>query len=129
MKVKGTFEVSLSPLESSFQGVGELNIGRLSIDKKFEGDLSATSKGEMLSARSEDGQAGYVALEQVIGQLDGKSGSFALQHFGTWSPPNQSLKLEVVPGSGRGELSGLSGTMEIIIEEGQHYYEFDYQIG
>jgi hypothetical protein len=101
----------------------------MSIEKTFSGALSALSKGEMLTATtSVEGSAGYVAIEQVTGTLSGKSGSFVLQHFGTMSQDQNFLLLEVVPSSGTGDLAGLSGKMSIRMEEGQHFYDFDYEL-
>ena len=101
----------------------------MSIDKTFHGELEAISKGEMLSVMtSTQGSAGYVAVEQVIGNLSGKKGSFVLQHFGTMSKGEDRLILEVVPDSASGELSGLVGKMAITIEDGQHFYEFEYEL-
>ena len=101
----------------------------LSIDKTFHGELNATSKGEMLSAMTAtQGSAGYVAIEQVVGELSGKKGSFVLQHYGTMSKSDDFLLLEVVPDSGTNELGGISGKMAIKIEEGQHFYEFEYKL-
>ena len=125
MKIKGTFEVKLTPLDYPHEAKDGLQLGRLSIDKTFYGVLEAKSLGEMISAVS-GSSAGYVALEQVSGSLDGRTGSFALQHFGLMKPDGKRLELVVVPGSGRAELEGITGSMEIIIEEGKHYYEFDY---
>lgn len=129
MKASGKFTVNLKPLAFYTQGEDGVNLGRMSIDKTFHGELEATSQGEMLSAMTAvPGSAGYVALEQVIGSLSGKQGSFVLQHFGTMSKGKDRLILEVVPDSGSGELAGLVGKMTIKIEEGQHYYEFDYEL-
>ncbi len=127
MKITGTFEIKLAPLESYAEGQNGISLGRMSIDKQFSGELNAVSKGEMLTARTTiQGSAGYVAIEQVIGVLSGKSGSFVLQHYGSMSAGNSDLTLEVVPDSGSGELAGLSGAMKIINDNGQHRYEFDY---
>ena len=129
MKISGTFEVSLNPLDIYAQGEDGINLGRMSIDKKFAGELSASSKGEMLSAMTPvKGSAGYVAIEQVSGTLSSRKGSFVLQHFGTMNRGNDRLILEVVPNSGTGELSGLTGKMTINIDGGRHYYEFDYEL-
>ncbi|HIP69931.1 MAG TPA: DUF3224 domain-containing protein [Anaerolineae bacterium] len=129
MKASGKFAVNLKPLDFYIQGEAGVNLGRMSIDKTFHGELEATSQGEMLSAMTTvSGSAGYVALEQVIGSLSGKQGSFVLQHFGTMSKGKDRLILEVVSDSGSGELAGLAGKMTIKIEEGQHYYEFDYEL-
>ncbi|MCC6745870.1 MAG: DUF3224 domain-containing protein, partial [Acidobacteria bacterium] len=77
---RGGFDVSLTPLES---GAGN-ELGRMSIDKTFHGELDATSLGEMLAAMTAvHGSAGYVAIEKVTGKLGGRDGSFVLQHSGT----------------------------------------------
>ena len=129
MKIQGKFDVTLNPLETFAAGVEGLMLGRLSIEKTFHGDLSAKSRGEMLSAKTTvKGSAGYVAIEQVEGSLSGKKGSFALQHFGIMNSGQSRLILEVVPDSGTRELVGLSGSMEIKIESGQHFYVFEYQL-
>ena len=124
---KGTFEVKLSPQgpDEHFEGGG---LGRMSIDKVFAGDLEGTSRGQMLSAMSEvKGSAGYVAIERVTGTLDGRSGSFVLQHSGTMSGGAGETVVAVVPDSGTDGLTGLEGRMTIIIGEG-HGYEFEYSL-
>lgn len=129
MKASGEFQVKLQPMDSYAKGTEGINIGRMSIDKTFSGDLVATSQGEMLSAMTTvKGSAGYVAIEQVSGSLSGKQGNFVLQHFGTMNQGKDRLVLEVTPDSGSGELKGLSGKMLIKIENGKHFYEFDYEI-
>ncbi|MBT8071634.1 MAG: DUF3224 domain-containing protein [Xanthomonadales bacterium] len=129
MKVTGKFEVELNPLETYAQGKDEINLGRMSIDKTFSGELEASSCGEMLTAMTPvQGSAGYVAIEQVSGSLSGKRGSFVLQHFGIMNMGSDRLLLEVVPGSGTDQLSGLSGEMAIRIEDGQHYYDFEFEL-
>jgi len=127
MKISGKFDVSLEPMETYVKGLDGSNIGRMSIDKVFHGELSAKSKGEMLNIlTSVKGSAGYVAIEQVIGSLSGKKGSFVLQHYGVMSNESNNLVLEVIPDSGAGELVGLSGQMIIRNDNGQHYYDFNY---
>ena len=129
MKIKGPFEVDLKPMDSYTDGSDGNSLGRMSIDKTFSGELSGTSKGQMLTAMTDvDGSAGYVAIEQVVGEISGKKGSFVLQHFGTMSRGSDRLILEVVADSGTGELKGLSGEMKIIREGGKHFYEFDFDL-
>ena len=129
MKIKGEFEVKLNPIEGYAKGAGGINMQRMSLDKTFHGTLDASSKGEMLSARTPvDGSAGYVAIEQVIGELAGKKGSFVLQHFGIMDKGKDRLILEVIPDSGTDELEGLSGQMKIDIRDGKHFYEFDFEL-
>jgi hypothetical protein len=124
----GTFEVKVIPQEPD-EKVGDPSVGRLSLDKQFEGDLKATSKGQMLAAGTDvQGSAGYVALERVSGTLHGESGTFALQHSGTMTRGDAQLTITVVPDSGTGQLVGLAGKMSINIVDGKHLYEFDYTL-
>jgi hypothetical protein len=121
----GTFDVKMTP-QAAEEGMA---VGRFSLDKQFHGDLEGTSKGEMLAISSAvPGSAGYVAIEQVTGKLNGKSGTFALQHTGTMTRGVGQLSITVVPDSGTGELVGLSGKLDIKITEGKHFYEFDFTI-
>lgn len=129
MKISGKFDVELNELEGYSKGEHGVSLGRRSLDKTFYGKLEAKSKGEMLSAFTPvKGSAGYVAIEQVQGILKGKKGSFVLQHFGTMKQGKDRLILEVVPDSGTGELKGLKGEMKINIEDGTHFYEFEYEL-
>jgi hypothetical protein len=101
----------------------------MSIEKQFEGDLEATSKGEMLTAGSAvKGSAGYVAIERVSGTLHGRRGTFVLQHNGVMNRGAPGLTVSVVPDSGTGELAGLSGTMSIDLSGGKHAYELTYTL-
>lgn len=96
----GTFDVKIKP--QADEGVGDPAVGRMSIDKQFHGDLEGTSLGQMLAAMTDvKGSAGYVAIDRVKGTLQGRTGTFALQH---------------------------TGTMSINIVDGKHWYEFDYTL-
>ena len=151
MQARGTFDVKLNPLpvvaaaeitpspdtkagtatESRKEPpAGEAQLGRMSIDKQFHGELEATSKGEMLTAMTDvKGSAGYVAIERVTGTLAGRNGAFTLQHTGTMTRGAPELSVTVVPDSGTAQLSGLTGKMTIRIEPGgKHFYEFDFSL-
>jgi hypothetical protein len=124
----GGFEVRIAPLETFNKDHGAM-LGRMSIEKKFEGDLEGTGKGEMLTGGDpKTGSAGYVAMEQVTGTLHGKKGTFLLQHNGSMNRGEHELTINVVPESGTGELTGLTGMLAIKIENGQHFYEFEYTL-
>ena len=126
---KGTFEVKASQQKPDNTDAEAANIGRMSLDKQYHGDLEGTGKGEMLAAGTEvKGSAGYVAMERVTGTLHGRSGSFVLQHNGTMTRGTPELTITVVPDSGTGQLVGLAGKMKIIITDGKHSYEFDYAL-
>lgn len=123
----GTFEVKAATLEP--YNKGDKLLGRNVVDKRFQGDLEATSIVEMLSAGTEvKGSGGYVAIEKVTGTLGGRKGTFVLQHSGTMNRGALQLSVTVVPDSATGDLAGLSGKMNIIIENGNHRYDFEYQL-
>ncbi len=127
-RADGTFEVSVVP--QTDEHAAAAGLGRLTLDKTFSGDLDAKSQGQMLAAGTAvKGSAGYVAIERVEGTLQGRRGSFILQHSGTMTRGEPSLTVTVVPDSGTDQLAGLSGKMAIIIEGKTHKYEFEWEIG
>lgn len=124
----GTFDVKVNPQAADDTGEAGA-FGRFFIDKQLHGDLDGVSKGQMLAAMSAvEGSGGYVALERVSGTLNGRTGTFILQHNGTMRGGAFNLVITVVPDSGTGELTGLSGTFAIVIEGAKHSYTFDYTI-
>jgi hypothetical protein len=124
----GTFDVKLAPVGEADKGDGS-TLGTYSLDKQYHGDLEASAKGTMLTAGTEvKGSAGYVAVERVTGALKGHKGSFALQHNGTLTRGAPQQNIVVVPDSGTGQLTGLTGKLTVIIESGSHSYEFDYSL-
>jgi hypothetical protein len=126
--VSGTFDVKIIPLAPDDKAA-DPTLGRMSIDKQFHGDLGGTSKGQMLTAGTDvKDSAGYVAIERVTGTLQGRSGSFALQHSGTMTRGAPQLTITVVPDSGTGQLVGLAGKMTITIVDGKHLYDFEYTL-
>ena len=125
MHAKGTFEVKLAP-QAEDKADGS-TLGRYTLDKQYRGDLEAASKGEMLAASTGvKGSAAYVAIERVTGTLNGRKGSFVLQHTGTMNRGTPSLSVSVVPDSGTDQLAGITGTLKIIDADGKHSYEFEY---
>jgi hypothetical protein len=121
----GTFTVDVRPLAPA----PAEGLSRYTINKAIRGDLEATTMGEMFGAGDYKlGTAGYVGIEMVTGALKGKQGSFALQHFATMDASGPKMQVIAVPGSGTGELKGIAGTFMIRIENGQHFYDFDYTL-
>ena len=123
MHASGTFTVKTAPQQDAIPA------GRMTLEKTFAGSLAGESRGQMLSAfGTVKGSGGYVAIETFIGTLDGKTGSFVLQHTGTMVGGAPALSVTVVPDSGTGELTGISGSMTIDPSGGQHRYTFDYTL-
>jgi Protein of unknown function (DUF3224) len=126
MTATGPFTVKLEPQEMSAE---QPLLGRLTINKEFQGDLTATSVGQMLSARTAiPNSAGYVAIEQVTGTLHGREGTFVLQHSSSMVRGEAQQSVKVVADSGTGGLEGLTGSMVINNVAGQHSYVFEYTL-
>jgi hypothetical protein len=123
-RASGTFEVQIEAVSEKTRFL------RHALDKKFAGDLEGTSEGEMMSVESAvQGSGAYVAIERVSGSLNGRKGTFTLIHKGTMQKGgNFKLDVNVVPDSGTEELTGLAGTMEIVIEGRNHFYHFEYTL-
>lgn len=125
---RGAFDVKVTP--QTIPGSADSSIAAMSIAKQYHGDLEGSGTGEMLAngTGAANSVGAYVALEIVKGTLLGKHGSFVLQHAGTMSPGKISLVITIVPGSGTGDLAGISGSMTIIIADGKHSYDLEYAL-
>jgi len=127
-RATGSFEVVLQPL-SNTDVTSDAMFGRLLLTKQFSGDLQASARGQMLSAGTAiRGSAAYTAIDQVTGELDGRRGSFVLQHSGSMNRGVPTLSIMVVPDSGTDELAGISGTLSVNIIDGKHFYDFIYSL-
>lgn len=105
-------------------------VSRLAFTKTWRGDLDGTGSGVLLSCGDpKAGEAGYVAIETVDGRLGALEGGFAFQQSAFMHGGSQTLRYEVAPGSGRGALEGITGSLQLTIDEdGVHRYELDYDL-
>jgi predicted S18 family serine protease len=74
------------------------------------------------------GSAGYVAIEKFSGTVKGRKGALIFQHSATMTKGEGQLSITVVPDSGTDELAGISGKLTIKIENGKHFYDFEYSL-
>jgi len=109
-------------------------LSRATVEKTFRGDLEGTSSAELLMCQADTTDlaagAGYVASEVVTGELNGKRGSFVIQHWGlSGSGMEPKTTGHVVPGSGTHELVGLTGIVEIAVSpDGKHALTMEYEL-
>lgn len=123
MTANGTFEVDLAPQED----VGS-PAGRMLIKKSYQGDMTGSGTGQMISKRTEKGTAVYYAIEEFSGSIKGKSGGFTLVHNGHMSKESRSLEVNILEGSGSGELQEISGSMLIIQDASGHSFELKFEL-
>jgi len=120
---RGSFEITMTPGDGVLDGTG-----RFDFVKTWSGDLTAEGAGAMFAAGDPAaGAAGYVAIETVRGTLAGREGSFALLQRGLMLADGISLEYVVAPGSGTGELVGITGTLDLDTSNG-HAWELTFQL-
>ncbi|HBY24223.1 MAG: DUF3224 domain-containing protein [Propionibacteriaceae bacterium] len=122
-RARGSFEITMTPGEGVIEGTG-----RFDFVKTWTGDLVAEGTGAMFSAGNPAaGAAGYVAIETVRGTLAGREGGFALLQRGLMRPDGVTLEYSVAPGSGMGDLVGITGALALDTSNG-HTWELTYQL-
>lgn len=124
---RGTIDVTMEA-EPPFLEQDGIKLQRTAVRKEFSGDMVGTSEAQMVAAyTATPGSAGYVSIEHFTGSVDGKSGSFVLQHHGLMAKGEAELTVTIVPDSGTGDLNGISGTLEIDNDDGGHSYVLEYE--
>ncbi len=102
---------------------------RTTFVKTFTGDISGTSRGEMVMAHAQPGSAAYSGYERVKGTAAGRIGAFMLRHNAVMADGGSSMEVVVMAGSGTGEFTGLTGTANIERhDDGSHTFTLDYEL-
>ena len=118
-----------APFDEHVKAPEGFQLSRTRIAKTFSGDLAGTSVTQAVMAVTQEGSAGYVAIELIVGSLHGRQGSFLLQHSATATRGAQSGSYTIVPDSGTGQLAGLSGEGDIAVDaDGAHTLTLDYDL-
>lgn len=75
----------------------------------YRGDIEGQGNVEYLMVYRDDQSATFIGLERIKGGIAGYTGSFVLQHSGSYEGGSAKSSFSVVPGSGTDKLTGLSG--------------------
>ena len=106
--IKAGFEIVKFD-ESAYEEPAEgPKLTRVTIHKRYQGAIDGTGVAEVLTAQGTAG-GGYVASERIEGTLNGRHGTFVIQHGGLADGPDQSSYGSIIPNSGTGDLAGISG--------------------
>jgi hypothetical protein len=114
--------------EEPYADADGAELSRVHISRTFTGDLEGSSTAELMIAKSEGG-GGYVGHDRVSGTLQGKSGGFVFQHTGVMGPEGVTNTGLIVPGTGTGELDGITGEGTMLADEdGNHTLTLAYEL-
>jgi Protein of unknown function (DUF3224) len=103
-------------------------LSRVHISRTFSGELEGSSAAELMIAKSEGG-GGYVGHDRVTGALRGRAGGFVFQHTGLMGPKGVTNTGTIVPGTGTGELEGITGEGTMLADdEGNHTLTLEYEL-
>jgi hypothetical protein len=115
--------------EESYAEADGTELSRVHITRTFTGDLEGAATAEIMIAKSEAG-GGYVGHDRITGTMQGRSGSFVFQHTGLMGQAGITNTGTIVPGTGTGELEGITGEGTMLAdEEGNHTFTLSYELG
>ncbi len=134
-QAKGTFVFSAWD-EKTWDGkdhkdVKGSKLTRAKINNTFKGDLAGTSELQYVMFYDDEGKAVYHGMEKITGTLGGKQGSFVTHIRGGFDGKVAGGAFEILPGSGTGELKGISGkgSFEAQLHVNDTPYELEYSLG
>ena len=111
------------------EGPDQPKLTRASVTKTYTGDIEGEGQVEYLMMYRSDGSATFVGLEQVVGRIGGKSGSFVLQRTGQFEGGQAKESYSVIPGSATGDLQGLQGDGRTAVGHGmEHPFVLSYEL-
>ena len=111
------------------EGQDRPKLTRASVAKTYTGDIEGEAQVEYLMMYRSDGTASFVGLEQVVGRIGGKTGTFVLQRTGVFEGGQAKESYFVIPGSGTGELQGLAGDGSSSVGHGmEHPFTLSYEL-
>lgn len=111
LKAKSSFTIDKTE-ETPVEWPGG-SVNRARWYKTFTGDLTGTSQIEITMGKLDTGAMVYVGVERFDVELQGRKGTFVVTHSSTMLGSDYEMTLKLVPGSGTGELAGITGTAEI----------------
>ena len=111
------------------EGPDRPRLTRATVTKTYTGDIEGEGRVEYLMMYRGDGSASFVGLEQIVGRIAGRTGSFVLQRTGVFESGQAKESYSVIPGSATGELQGLQGDGNSAVGHGmEHPFVLGYDL-
>ena len=126
-QASATFEVTNWDEKPYDEVDGGPKLSRATVTKTFHGDIEGSARVEYLMVHGTDGTASFVGIERISGKLGAKSGSFVLEHLGSFEGGIAKATCRIIGGSGTGELTGLQGEGSFEAEGMKAPFALDYE--
>ena len=129
MLTNATFKIASWDEEPFDESEDGQKLTRAHIRRTFHGDLSGTGNLMYVMAHLSDEDAAFSGFEKVVGSLGGRTGSFVLRHTGRYDGEKATAEYEVMPGSGTGELTGVTGSGGFSVgDAAEHDMTLEYEV-
>jgi hypothetical protein len=135
MKAKGTYAVKKWEEIPYEQISSEMKMTKASTEYLMSGEIIGKAIVEYLmfyrysnAADPHKSSAIYIGLIRFVGTVHGKEGSFVIQDHGTFENGAAISSLQIIAGSGLGDLKGIRGTGRYNADQKGNQIELDYDL-
>ena len=126
----GTFTVTSWQEDTYTELGGKEKLTKAQMGFRLSGDLTGDLVSDTFMYYREDGTAEYAGLQRFSGEIGGRSGSCVMAADGDYDGGEARSNWRVIPGSGTGDLAGLTGTgVSVATSEPPGSYTLDYDLG
>ena len=123
-KLEGVFQIASWDETPSSESDDGSKQSHAKITQNYTGAIEGSSELQYIMAYQSQGLALFVGFETLSVTINGKSGSFVIQHNGKFENGVASSNFTIMPSFGREALVGISGSGSFVSgENGQARYE------
>lgn len=124
-QITGSFQIIAWDEKPYAELEGGAKLTSASVKQSYSGGIEGTSVVEYLMVHRADQTATFVGHELITGSIEGRNGSFIIQHNGTFKNGIAKSKWVIVSSSGTGALLEISGQGSFVSgEQGRADYLF-----
>jgi Protein of unknown function (DUF3224) len=128
-RAAGGFTVTGGGEQTIREAPGEVRLTRVSGTQRFGGGIVGEGSVEWMFCYRPDRSARFVGLQRIEGSIEGRTGSFVMESTGDHDGRQSKGHWRIIPGSGAGELAGISGEGSFDAPGGpEATYQLDYQL-
>ncbi|MGD0019940.1 MAG: DUF3224 domain-containing protein [Candidatus Limnocylindrales bacterium] len=128
-RTTGKFTVTGGGEQTIRETPGEVKLTRVSGAQSFLGGIVGLGSVDWVFCYRPDRSARFVGFQRIEGSIDGRSGSLVMESVGDHDGRQSKGQWHVVPGSGTGDLTGISGEGAFEAPGGPEVgYELEYRL-